>query len=352
MAVSRRVTSSEIAQKLNLSRTTVSLVLSGRAKSQRIAEGTAQRIMDMAREMRYRPNLAARQLTGKGSNAVGVLVTSEMMVDLRLIEAMELLAAERSLRFVVGHSVGSAEQVKDYIDDFRSRGVDGMFSFFHQHPVQGKVLLPELAEFENVVFYEMPAGLTGAAAEHVHYVSPDFPEAGRLGVRCLLDQGRRRIGLVLREPFFPYATARRAAYEAELAAAGLPVDPNLVWVITERTANRWTDRFTLDNALQAVDDLVVGQGVDGIVAVNDLFAAGLVAALRQRRRRVPEDVAVVGCDNEPYGEFLDPPLTTIDLRIDKIAEAMMSMMFDLLDGKTIPEAERARLITPELIVRR
>src|SRR5690606_5311354 len=107
MAVRPQVTAAMIAEELKLSRTTVSAVLSGRAERHRIADETVRRVLTAARRLNYRPNAAARQLAGQRSNSVGVLVTSELMIDLRLIAIMEVLASARGIRFIVGHAVGS-----------------------------------------------------------------------------------------------------------------------------------------------------------------------------------------------------------------------------------------------------
>lgn len=345
------VTAAQIAEQLSLSRTTVSVVLNGRAKTHRIAESTTKRILAAARALNYRPNAAAQQLKGKRSNVVGVLVTSELMIDLRLIEPMELLAAERGVRFMLGHAAGSAVQIRDYLSDFRARGVDGLFSFFHHHPRHKQELLPELLRMENVVFYERPTDARGGTPSHVCHVGPDFFEVGRIGVRHLLDRGRRRIGLVLRELDFPYALARRRAYEAVLTEAGQRVDERLIWVMNQRTSRPWTDTFTPELALEAVDDLVIDKQADALVIVNDFYAASLICALRKRGVRVPEDVAIVSCDNQEFGRCIDPPLTTIDLRHDLLASALVGMMFELLDHQVIPKDRRAVVVPPELIRR-
>ncbi len=340
-----KVTAEQIAEKLELSRTTVSLVLSGRAKAYRIADKTRTRVLAAAHAMRYQPNAAARQLTGKRSNAVGVLVTSELMIDLRLIEAMELIAAERGIRFMVGHGVGSSDHVISYLDDFRSRGVDGLFSFFHHHPAHRERLIPELLRFNNVVFYEGPADGSAASAAACS-AGPDFYEVGRLGVQHLLDRGRRRIALVLRESEFPYAIAREQAYHDVLGPR-----EKLRWVMTERTGRHWMAPFDPDIAMQAVDELVVAGKADGIVAVNDFYAACLVRALRKRGFRVPDDVAVVGCDNLEIGAVLEPSLTTVDLRLSEVAKELMTLMFQRLDGRPIPAERRQVLVQPGLFVR-
>lgn len=351
MRTQQHITAATIAEQLELSRTTVSAVLSGRAERHRIAESTVQRVMNAARQLNYHPNAAARQLAGKRSNSVGVLVSSELMIDLRLIEQMEVLASQQGIRFMIGHAVGSPEKVKEYLADFQSRGVDAVISFFHNHVASRGFTLPELFQFRNLVFYEPPIGLTGKALTDLCYVGPDFYEAGRLGVQHLIDRGKRRIGLVFREADFPYAIDRRRAYENTLAAAGLSRDKELVWVMTERTGRNWTAPLTSDIAAQAVEELVEKQGVDGIVAVNDLYAASLITLLKRKGCRIPEDVAVVGCDNLEFGSFMDPAITTIDLQLGDIANAIVAMLFDLLGGRAIAASKKGIIVKPQLVVR-
>jgi len=348
---SKRVTAEYIAAHLKLSPTTVSLVLNGRGETHRISERTAKRVLAAAREMHYRPNPIARQLAGKRSNAVGVLISTDAIADVRLIQAMEIRAAERGVRFIVGHAVGTRERVLGYLDDFRARGVDAVISIFHNHPDYSSILEPELVKFQRVVFYERPGGWTGAAADGPAYVEPDYYQVGRLGVQHLLERGRRRIALAFSNLSFPYAVQRHRAYRDSLLEKGLPLDERLVWVLPERAATRWMDPFTPELARQAVEELVIRERADAIVAVNDSYAARLMAALRERGVRVPGDVAVVGCDNQEIGTLVDPPLTTIELRVEDLAAAMSELLFELLEKGSIPADRRAVVIPPELVVR-
>jgi DNA-binding LacI/PurR family transcriptional regulator len=329
----------------------VSLVLNGRGESHRIPTSTIARVTAAARKFEYHPNLVARQLAGKRSNAVGVLISTEAVADVRFIQAMELLAARRGLRFIIGQAVDTRERVKEYLDDFRDRGVDGVISIFHNHPDFRDVVLPELAQFRNVVYYEKPDHADDAAVAAAWYVEPDYYEIGRLGVQYLLDHGRRRIGLVLNNRVFSYAIHRHRAYADALRAARPARRAPLVWIMGEQAQVRWTDPFTDKLALKAVDELVIDQRADGLVVVNDLYAAKLIRALRQRGKRVPDDVAVIGCDNLDFSSALEPPLTTFDLRGPELAQAMMELVFSQLDGKTLPRKERQRVITPDLVVR-
>ncbi|UCG16130.1 MAG: LacI family DNA-binding transcriptional regulator [Phycisphaerales bacterium] len=348
MARSPRITTSDIAEALNLSRTTVSLALAGRGRRYRIPDRTVGRVLEAAREMDYRPSLVAQQLAGKRSRAAGVLVNPEGIADVRLIRAMEMLAAEHGVRFIVGYAVGTYEKVREYLDDFEARGVDTVVSIVHNHPHFGDMVLAELKRFEHVVFYEKPGESFGPGAL---YVQPDYFELGRLGVQHLIDRGRQRIGLVFSNLALPCAVQRRQAYEATLVDAGRTLDPALIWVLDEQTSEHWTAPFTPELALRALDALVVERKVDGIVAANDSYAARLLSVLRERGRRVPEDVAVVGCDNLELGTLVTPPLTTAGFDVEELAERMIEVMFAGLEGRDVEQGQRAVVVKPELVVR-
>jgi DNA-binding LacI/PurR family transcriptional regulator len=349
--ISHRVTVAEIAERLALSPTTVSLALSGRGERHRIPRRTIDRVQRAAQDMGYRPNLVARQLAGKRSNAIGVLISTEAVADVRLIQAMELLAAEHGIRFIVGQAVRTQEGVKEYLDDFRDRGVDGIFSIFHNHPRFRDVVLPELAKFENVVYFEKPGHADEATAAEAWFVEPDYYRAGQLGVQYLLDRGRERIGLVLNNRAFSYAVHRYQAYADTLKINGRHEGSELAWIMDEQPGVRWTDPFTEELALRAIDDLVGDKGADALVVVNDLYAARVMRALHQRGLRVPADVAIVGCDNLEFAPLLEPPLTTLDLHGPELAQAMMDLMLSRLDGKMLTRTERQRVIAPDLVVR-
>ena len=226
---------------------------------------------------------------------------------------MELLAAERGIRFILGQAVGTPHRVREYLDDFRDRGVDAIISIFHNHPDFRDTVLPELARFPNVIYYEKPDHADEATVAETWYVEPDYYRVGELGVQYLLNRGRERIALVLNNRAFSYARHRYRAYVETLRAAGHDERQQRVWIMDEQPGVRWTDPFTEALALAAVDELVVRKGADGLVAVNDLYAARLMRALHRRGRRVPDDVAVIGCDNLEFAPLLEPPLTTLDL---------------------------------------
>jgi LacI family transcriptional regulator len=347
----RRVTVTDVARRLGLSTTTVSMVLNGRAEEYGLAEATVKRVREQAKRMNFHPSSAARQLVGKRSNAVGVLINTEAIADPRLIQRMEILAAERDLRFIVGHAVGTSEKVRNYLDDFRARGVDAVISIFHGHPDYTGTVLPELAKFDNVVYFEKPEGTSAKIAADTCYVQPDYYAIGRLGVQHLLDRGRRRIATVMNDLVFPYAQSRYQAYLDTLAKSGMKMKKNFVWVLDQQPGTCWSSPFTEELASKAVEAVVVKGKADAIVAVNDFYAARLIGALHRLGKRVSEDVAVIGCDNQDIGTVTIPRVTTFEMHVDQAAAAMIGLLFELLDRGEVAEHRRAVILEPTLIVR-
>ena len=90
----------------------------------------------------------------------------------------------------------------------------------------------------------------------------------------MIDRGRKRISLVLNDLLFSYALLRHRAYGDTFVSADRKLDERLVWVMDQQPGMHWSEPFTTERALQVVDELVIRQGADAIVAVNDIFARG------------------------------------------------------------------------------
>ena len=101
-----------------------------------------------------------------------------------------------------------------------------------------------------------------------------------------------------------------------------------------------------------IDELVVRQKADAIVAHDDFWAGAMIRRLSARGIRVPDDVAVIGYLNHYLADWTDPPLTTIDLQHQEVAIHMVSMLEEMASGKTLSLERRVVTIEPKLIVRK
>jgi DNA-binding LacI/PurR family transcriptional regulator len=342
------MTASELAQHLELSRTTVSLVLNGRAPQCGIPPATAQRVLDAAKKWKYQPNPIARQLAGKRSNAIGILINAGCPTDPRLLRQMEVLAARRHVRFLIGHAAADKQQIQVYLEDFRARGVDAVLTLQHDHPSCRDFIYDELTQLERVLYFYKP----NASVPDPWYVEPDFFEVGRVATQHLIDRGRRRIGIVgFSETIFPSMRPRRLGYEQALREGGFAPDVEMEWLLSDFQSPRWTEPLPEAEASAIVEKLVVHQKADAIVATTDLDAIRIIDCLKKRGYRVPDDVAIVGTDNLGFATLLEPHITNVDLKTKDLAEAVVSLLFEMLDADPADQVGRAIVVQPELIIR-
>lgn len=335
---SQRVTQRSIAKRAGVAQATVALILSGHPQGHRCAAETRRRVLEVAREMNYRPNQAARLLGGKRTRLLGMLIGGRPIPVLSdLLWDLEETAAQRGYRLMVTQVHGDEADVLDAAADFAARGVDGLL--LHGGMAGLAVAEKRLPSFQHVVW------CGGVVNKRYPYVQVDLADGVGQAVEHLLARGRARIGLSLMAPTDFTMVRRREGYEAALARRQRPVDPALIWV-RQRSGGDPPDEQEVEDL---IDALVVAQRADGIVAVNDAWAVPLMRALARRGIRVPEDVAVVGYDNEAISRASTPLLTTIDQQNRQVAATAMELMIDQLDGAAQPH--KSVIVRPKLIVR-
>ena len=168
-------------------------------------------------------------------------------------------------------------------------------------------------------------------------VGSDNLAGGRRGTLHLARLGRKRI-VYLGDTEAPEVQQRVRGYTEALDQAGLDPDPALMVPA----------HFTVESAEASVDALLArGLEFDGIFAASDLIALGAIRALLHARRRVPEDVSVVGYDDVPFARYSRPALTTISQDTQRAGRLLVSKLIDAGAGSDM----RSERLPTELIVR-
>jgi LacI family transcriptional regulator, galactose operon repressor len=329
----KRPTSDDVAALAGVSRTTVSFVLNDRPGTN-ISPATRARVLAAAAQLGYQPNASARGLAGGRSQTIGLVLrqTPEQVAeDALLAETLRgLSAAARLARYrvlVEPYHVGNGS----YGDLIRSHGADGLV-------VSGPREDDE--ELRGLVRDQAPVILQGSLAGlPVPSVDIDNLEAARVAVRHLVELGHRTIGCVTNAPLvYTAACERVAGYRAALADAGIPFDQALV-VEAE---------FDATSGHAAIQRLLSRADMTAVFVASDIVAVGVLTALREAGKRIPEDVAVVGFDDIPLAAHLDPPLTTVRLPAYELGRAAGSALLDRIAGRPVQD----RTILPtELLVR-
>jgi LacI family transcriptional regulator len=194
-------------------------------------------------------------------------------------------------------------------------------------------------ELELLARERFPVVLHGSRPDlDLPSVDVDNEAGARLAVEHLLAQGHRRIACVTFDLAYTASQERLSGYRKALRAAGLDVDEELVVVTGYRAG-------TVSNA---VSELLERRDVTAIFAAADLTAAGVLGALREHGRRVPQDVSLIGFDDIPLAEFLDPPLTTVHVPAVEVGEALATLLLEQLSG----DATGGRRLLPVSLVQR
>lgn len=353
----RPATLTDVAREAGVSRWIAGAILNGGASNSRCAPETAAEIRAAAAKLDYRPNLAARLLSGKRSHTYGLLVASagDPLVAF-LMQELQVQLARVDCQAIVGNTFEGWDRLEagfgGRVEEFTRRGVDGVFCAVHRWWPGDRQALVE--RFPTTVFYEDPE-IAGA-----RFVAADRRACGRIAVEHLAARGRRRIGFALMTLSRASHRERLAGHAEALATAGLAAAAPPVF-----DASRFGEAFPVHNPAtrlwdypaeiidHCIDELVCDGRADAIVAHDDFFAAVLLKRLRARGIRVPDDVAVVGYLNHYLADWVDPPLTTIDLDQAAAAKAMVEMAERLVEKGEDAAASSppSILIPPRLIVR-
>jgi LacI family transcriptional regulator len=342
----------DIAKEAGVSVSVVGSVLNGGRGNSRVAAATADRISALAKQLNYRPSPTAQQLRGKRSNVFGLLVASAGdPLTSYLVEHLDEEVVKHGCQTLIGNTAIAPGRFEQCVEEFVSRGVDGIFCIVHSiFPGDRKLLL---SRCPNTVFYCDP-GLPNAT-----FVEVDQVAAGESAAAHLLGAGRKRLGFAILDPAQPAGKDRVKGIKAALSSAGQapgalavykgkrgsagPLRPD------ERTILWQTPDDILDDI---IDQLVIDCRCDGIVAHDDFLASALLKRLRKRAIRVPDDVSVIGYLNHYLCEHVDPPLTSVDLRHHATAKAMTHAVQEMIDeSPSLDRERRAISIKPMVVVR-
>ena len=318
-----QVTSVDVARRAGVSQSTVSLVFSGKGRG-RVSEATQERVRRCARELGYRPNVAAQALRLGRSRAVALLVPDVTNPFFSRV----LRGAQRAAQ-AAGYTVALVDTAND------RRWEEQSFEALRAGPVDGYLLFevtaPEaLGRDQHVVLMETEA----PGRPSVRF---DAEGGAAAGFEHLIELGHRRIGHLAAAFDAPTFNARETARRRVLAGAGL--DPD--------NQPRTLTPITIDDAREAAGTLLAEQPT-AVFCDDDIIAAGLYLATRERGLDIPGDVSVIGFDDMDFARVLHPPLTTVELD----AELLGASAFELLEARMAGRRVRRRIVLPaELLVR-
>ena len=329
------VTQKDIADKLNLSINTVSRALRGLPD---ISRETRASVLQVAKELGYRKNLAASRLRTNRSHVLGVAITDYgNPVMSELIRGAESVAKRAGFTLMLGSTNENKEDEKALIESMLAQGVDGILLL----PSMLNEGLLDTIEKEGVPYVLAVRKYEGRVCNMVR--SDDLGASAEVA-QYLYGLGHREFLYVSGLEYLSSSRERYEGFCRGLAQNGL--SPAHVRTIA-------CDGSRAD-AYRVMRQWMEEQGgtlpVTAIFAFSDYVACGIYAALREKGIRVPEDVSIVGYDNNEFSHILVPALTTVDNHFYDIGRRAMGRLLAVLlrpEGKELKEYVNQ----PELVLR-
>jgi LacI family transcriptional regulator len=326
------ITIDEIAQMAGVSKTTVSRVLNNKPD---VSPETREVILDLIAKCDFKPNALAKAITLQKSQSIGLIIPHEanyIFSNPFYVEVMRGVSTEVDklgyfLLICYPHD-------QNYMDIFKQKRVDGFILMspgsFAKHIIDSLFVVD--APFVSTSYVPDERGMV--------YVDVDNFEGGCMVMEHLISLGHRRISFV-GKPNLTSSVDRFEGYKASLQKHGIPYDERLVRIATVASIN--------GGAMAMNELLKVENPPTAVFLVNDQLAIGAMQAVQENGLSVPEDISIVGFDDIPLAETLNPPLTTVRQPAFEKGVQAARMLVQYLEKKKKPDNQ---ILGVELVVRK
>lgn len=309
------VTMRDVAKVAGVSVATVSHVVNDKAGA-RIGDDARRRVQEAVVELGYRPNALAKTLSQGTSRFIGLVADAIATTPFagQIIHGAQDEAWKHGYVLLVANTDGNEAAENEAIAMMLEHQVHGILysTWFHR-----EISVPESLHQTDTVLVDCFAEGSGLPS-----VVPDEAQGGRTATEELLAAGHRRIAFINTTTPSPAQIGRLAGYRAALEAAGVAYDESLVFPSAPEQEGGYV----------ATSDVLASKAT-AVFCHNDRVAMGLYDGLREHGLRIPEDIAVMGFDNQDViAAHLRPPLSTVALPHYELGAAGVRLLLGLDDA--------------------
>lgn len=322
----------EVADRAGVSFQTVSKVLNGAAV--RVSAETAERIWLAATELEYSPNALARGLVRQTTGTLGLLVGDMTDVALARFAVGVDYAARRQGHAILAVNLGTdSDGGRAAVETLLEHRVDGIIAAAPQ--------LEEDEELGELLRRRVPAvGLQHIPGGGVPVIGSSHRQVGQLATDHLVRFGHRHVGIITGPFRRRVVRSRLRGWEGALRGAGLEPDEDLI-AEADWSAEGGAKALRLLRSREP--------RITAVFVQSDSMALGVLGAAAELGLRVPDDLAVVSCDDMPWAGFLSPPLSSVRLPYTETGEQAVEVLLGLIGGR--PVDAQPVLLPVELVVR-
>lgn len=326
----KKPSSIDVANKAGVSRTTVSFVLNN-IHGKSIPEETRQKVLKAASELNYEVNQGARDLVMTRYYSIGLFVshTQSLCSDayiIRLIEGMTPILNKNRIQLVLQPFKLNE---RDYLKIIEKENFDGVIMLNVHDDNKG---------LDEIVKRGYPVVVIGTISDkEIPQVDINNQKASFDAVNYLIGLGHKYIGMIIHASLaFHASQARFEGYKRALEKAGIKLKSE--WI---KEAN-----FSEESGYKAMQEILMKkERPTAIFSGNDIIAYGAIQAIKDTNLRIPEDISIVGFDDDYLSRYLNPPLTTVTLPAVGLGSEAVGIILNLIKKKKNKKANNIVLPT-------
>lgn len=304
----------DVAKKAGVSKSTVSRVLTN---SNQVDPETKQRILTVMKELGYKPSRAAQTLRNNKTKLIAVLVPRiSNNYYASLLQGMERVSAEHDYQVILCNTENDPKKELQYLNMLENHQVDGIVLTTFRNTTD---------TMKKFIAYG-PIILVGEYYDGDLFssVSINHEKAAYQAVEHLISQGHSKIGMINGGKESVIVKDRAKGFRQALAFRHIPV--NEEWVLF--------DSFGIQQGKNYLNELLkLKDFPTAIFAGNDELAVGVIKEAKKHGLHVPNDLAIVGFDDQEISTVIDPTLTTVKQPIEQLGEIAATLIIDQLQGK-------------------
>lgn len=279
-----------------------------------ISEEKRERIRRVVEETGYRPSVQAQTLRTKRTRMIGIIVPKVASASIgRVVEGILSILNANKYQMLLAVTQNDPKKELEYLDAFHEKQVDGVILVATVLTAEHKRVLKNMS---------VPTVITGQQLSGCCCVYHDDYHASYDLTKMLLEKGRRKLGYIGAIPQDKAVGEQRCrGFQDAVKDKGME----------ELAKNCVVAAFTVSSGYEKAGELLeMCQDLDGIVCATDTMAAGAVKYLRERGRKIPEQIMVAGQGDSDLAGVMTPPLPTVHYSYEKSGEIAAQMLMEIL----------------------
>jgi len=342
----RKITLKQIAKELDVSISTVSKAL---RNSSEISQDTRDKVQAFAKLYNYRPDNIALSLKNKKTKNIGVIIPEIVHHFFsKVINGIELVANKRGYNVIIGLSNESFDREVINMEMLANGSIDGFILSIAKETLS----LQDYHHFKETISQGMPIVMFDRVTDEIECdkVIVNDLNGAKLAVNKLVSNGCKNIAIVSTKDYVSVGKLRTQGYLDALQENNIKLNPNFILKVD--------DKFATDDYLKVLESEVYqllndNTEIDGVMAVNEIYALTVIKVARKLGKSIPDDIQVIGFTDGVLSKHAFPSLTTVSQHGQTIGEKAAELLIDKLENENeeVEEHYKTIIIETDLVER-